>query len=130
MTNLNGPRVVNYSVSIGLGFVGTVEANVNHGSLLQGYRSGMYIGLGRVLGALLEYLIHLSACQSMSSALTEDTERISRSLTLRTTYSVYNCRCLNRLSKILPSKTQHVTKLYRFQAFVEAFYSARNDLQS
>lgn len=43
--------VVNYSISLGLGFAGTVEVNINPGSkdsadLLQGYRSAWYMGVG------------------------------------------------------------------------------------
>lgn len=40
--------VVNYSVSIGLGFAGTVETRLNHGGLdvLRGYRSALYLGIG------------------------------------------------------------------------------------
>ncbi|KAI1313311.1 major facilitator superfamily transporter [Xylaria venustula] len=38
--------VVNYSISLGVGFAGTVEVNVNHGDLLKGYRGGLYFGVG------------------------------------------------------------------------------------
>lgn len=43
--------VVNWSISIGLGFAGTVEVHVNNGGLtradlLKGYRGGWYIGVG------------------------------------------------------------------------------------
>lgn len=43
--------VVNYSISIGLGFAGTVESHVNHGGrtpaeLLEGYRGAWYMGIG------------------------------------------------------------------------------------
>lgn len=40
--------VLNYSISIGLGFAGTIENHVNHGGkdLLLGYRGAMYFGLG------------------------------------------------------------------------------------
>jgi hypothetical protein len=40
--------VVNYSISIGLGFAGTVEYNVNSGGtdILQGYRGAWYTGVG------------------------------------------------------------------------------------
>ncbi|KAF8860121.1 MFS general substrate transporter [Acephala macrosclerotiorum] len=40
--------VVNYSVSIGLGFAGTVEGQVNHGGkdLLKGYRGAWYMEIG------------------------------------------------------------------------------------
>lgn len=43
--------VVNYSISMGLGFAGTVEAHVNRGGttlgdLLMGYRGALYVGIG------------------------------------------------------------------------------------
>lgn len=47
--------VVNYSISLGLGFAGTFEGHMNHGGntfqgLLLGYRSALYMGIG--LGGL------------------------------------------------------------------------------
>ena len=43
--------IVNYSISLGLGFAGTVERQVNHGGLnredkLRGYRGAFYMELG------------------------------------------------------------------------------------
>lgn len=43
--------IVNYSISLGLGFAGTIEVNVNHGGvtradLLEGYRGAWYMGIG------------------------------------------------------------------------------------
>ncbi|KAK8054261.1 major facilitator superfamily domain-containing protein [Apiospora saccharicola] len=43
--------VVNYSISLGLGFAGTIEVNVNHGGktpadVLLGYRGALYFGIG------------------------------------------------------------------------------------
>ncbi|KAI0393431.1 major facilitator superfamily transporter [Xylariaceae sp. FL0594] len=38
--------VVNYGISLGVGFAGTVEANVANGDQLRGYRGGMYFGIG------------------------------------------------------------------------------------
>ncbi|SCW02139.1 LAFE_0E15038g1_1 [Lachancea fermentati] len=40
--------VVNYSISIGLGFAGTIESRVNGGgtNLLKGYRGAWYMGIG------------------------------------------------------------------------------------
>lgn len=43
--------VVNYSISLGLGFAGTVEVHVNHGGqtrqdVLAGYRGAFYMGIG------------------------------------------------------------------------------------
>lgn len=39
---------VNYSISLGLGFAGTVESNVNDGgrNVLRGYRGALYLGIG------------------------------------------------------------------------------------
>lgn len=39
---------VNYSISIGLGFAGTVESHVNNGGkdVLKGYRGALYMGVG------------------------------------------------------------------------------------
>lgn len=39
---------VNYSISLGLGFAGTVESNVNNGGrdTLRGYRGALYLGTG------------------------------------------------------------------------------------
>ncbi|PYH88079.1 MFS general substrate transporter [Aspergillus ellipticus CBS 707.79] len=47
--------VVNYSISLGLGFAGTVEVHINNGGLnfhdkLKGYRGALYMGIG--LGGL------------------------------------------------------------------------------
>lgn len=40
--------VVNYSISLGLGFAGTVESRVlaNGGTTLEGYRSAWYVAIG------------------------------------------------------------------------------------
>ena len=51
--------IVNYSISLGLGFAGTVEVYVNDGGatlgdVLRGYRGGFYMGIGlAVLGILV-----------------------------------------------------------------------------
>lgn len=39
---------VNYSISMGLGFAGTVESHVNDGGrdVLKGYRGALYMGVG------------------------------------------------------------------------------------
>lgn len=39
---------VNYSISLGLGFAGTVEFNVNNGGrdVLRGFRGALYLGIG------------------------------------------------------------------------------------
>ncbi|KAL8777752.1 MAG: hypothetical protein Q9213_007718, partial [Squamulea squamosa] len=38
--------VVNYSISLGLGFAGTVESNVEPGETLKGFRAALYMGIG------------------------------------------------------------------------------------
>ncbi|KAI1357743.1 major facilitator superfamily transporter [Xylaria arbuscula] len=38
--------VVNYSISLGVGFAGTVEVHVSHGDELAGFRGGLYLGVG------------------------------------------------------------------------------------
>ena len=38
--------IVNYSISIGLGFAGTVEVNVEDDVPLKGWRGALYMGLG------------------------------------------------------------------------------------
>ncbi|KAL9001282.1 MAG: hypothetical protein Q9169_000173 [Polycauliona sp. 2 TL-2023] len=38
--------VVNYSISLGLGFAGTVESNVEPGETLKGFRAAFYMGIG------------------------------------------------------------------------------------
>jgi len=57
--------IVNYSISLGLGFAGTIEGNVNHGGhtpaqVLEGYRGALYFAIGSAgLGVLisLTYLL-------------------------------------------------------------------------
>lgn len=54
--------VVNYSISLGLGFAGTVEVHVNNGGLtfedtLKGYRGALYMGIGTAgLGLIVSVL--------------------------------------------------------------------------
>ncbi|KAI5296339.1 hypothetical protein KEM52_003797 [Ascosphaera acerosa] len=57
--------VVNYSISIGLGFAGTIESHVNDGGadLLKGYRGALYFGIGvsgLAIGtaAVLTWIVH------------------------------------------------------------------------
>ncbi|KAL8818265.1 MAG: hypothetical protein Q9223_003065 [Gallowayella weberi] len=38
--------VVNYSISLGLGFAGTVESNIEPGETLKGFRAAFYMGIG------------------------------------------------------------------------------------
>jgi len=51
--------IVNYSISLGLGFAGTIEGNVNHGGhdpaqVLEGYRGALYFAIGSAgLGVLI-----------------------------------------------------------------------------
>jgi MFS family permease len=52
--------VVNYGISLGVGFAGTVEVNVSHGDKLAGFRGGLYIGVGLAvlgLGVCVVFLI-------------------------------------------------------------------------
>ncbi|KAJ6126645.1 hypothetical protein N7523_002257 [Penicillium sp. IBT 18751x] len=54
--------VVNYSISLGLGFAGTIEVHVNHGGktpadILLGYRGAWYFGIGlTALGIVLSLI--------------------------------------------------------------------------
>ncbi|KAI1347823.1 major facilitator superfamily transporter [Xylaria sp. FL0043] len=65
--------VVNYSISLGVGFAGTVEVYVNHGDLLTGYRGALYFGIGLAslgFGICILFLIreHLIQRTAKSSA--------------------------------------------------------------
>lgn len=56
--------VVNYSISLALGFAGTVEGQVNNGGatradILKGYRGAWYLGIGLAGSGLLLSLIYL-----------------------------------------------------------------------
>jgi len=61
--------VVNYSISLGLGFAGTIERNINHGGLtdsdkLHGYQGALWFsvglaGLGLVLSLIFEAKGHM-----------------------------------------------------------------------
>ncbi|KAK4621816.1 hypothetical protein CLAFUW4_06740 [Fulvia fulva] len=59
--------VVNYSISLGLGFAGSVEVYVNNGGLtyedtLHGYRCALYMGIGLAgLGVLLAFVFVLKS---------------------------------------------------------------------
>lgn len=59
---------VNYSISIGLGFAGTVEAHVNDGGLnkLKGYRGAWYLGIG--LSGLGIFVAIIQAFNSFSKS--------------------------------------------------------------
>lgn len=57
--------VVNYSISLGVGFAGTVEVHVNNGGktkedLLKGYRGALYMGIGLAGLGLLICLVYLA----------------------------------------------------------------------
>lgn len=60
--------LVNYSISLGLGFAGTIETNINHGGqtkadLLHGYRGALWFSVGLTgLGTILS-LIYLFKTQ-------------------------------------------------------------------
>ncbi|KAI0544620.1 major facilitator superfamily transporter [Xylaria curta] len=49
--------VVNYSISLGVGFAGTVEVNVSRGDMLAGYRGGLYLGTGLAASGLIVSLV-------------------------------------------------------------------------
>lgn len=57
--------IVNYSISLGLGFAGTIETNINHGGhtqadLLHGYRGALWFSVGLTgLGTILSLLFLL-----------------------------------------------------------------------
>lgn len=56
--------IVNYSISLGLGFAGTVEVNVNRGGrneedLLRGYRGAWYVGCGLAALGLVISIVFL-----------------------------------------------------------------------
>ena len=59
--------VVNYSISLGLGFAGTVEVHVTKGGhtfddTLHGYRSALYMGIGLAgLGIFLSFIFVLKS---------------------------------------------------------------------
>lgn len=57
--------VVNYSISLGVGFAGTVEVHVNnHGKtkadLLRGYKGALYLGVGLASLGLIICLVFLA----------------------------------------------------------------------
>jgi len=55
--------VINYSISIGLGFAGTIESQINDGGLeiLKGYRGAWYMGIGlSSLGVFVSILFGVS----------------------------------------------------------------------
>lgn len=63
--------VVNYSVSIGLGFAGTVEVHVNNGGLdiLRGYRGALWMGVGLAcLGVFTSIVFVLSTVRKQGKA--------------------------------------------------------------
>ncbi|TID22869.1 major facilitator superfamily-domain-containing protein [Venturia nashicola] len=75
--------VVNYSISLGLGFAGTVEVNVNHGGrnkkdLLSGYRGAWYVGCGLAglgLGISIVFLMrHILSDRRESSSNESESE--------------------------------------------------------
>lgn len=64
--------VVNYSISLGVGFAGTVEVHVNnHGKtkadLLKGYKGALYLGVGLASLGLIVCLVFLARDQWRSS---------------------------------------------------------------
>ncbi|RAL03892.1 MFS transporter [Aspergillus ibericus CBS 121593] len=74
--------VVNYSISLGLGFAGTVEVHVNNGGTtfhdtLKGYRSALYLGIG--LGGLgvATSLLYLIKSRPRSGQKDDQIEKVS-----------------------------------------------------
>lgn len=64
--------VVNYSISLGVGFAGTVEVHVNNGGktkadLLKGYRGALYLGVGLAGLGLVICLVFLARDKWRSS---------------------------------------------------------------
>ena len=59
--------VVNYSISLSLGFAGTVEANVANGSVLRGYRGAFYMSFGLAGTGLIISLIFLARSYVIST---------------------------------------------------------------
>ena len=56
--------IVNYSISLGLGFAGTVEVHVNNGGhnpqdVLKGYRGAWYVGIGLAATGLFISVVYL-----------------------------------------------------------------------
>ncbi|KAJ5557066.1 major facilitator superfamily-domain-containing protein [Penicillium frequentans] len=71
--------VVNYSISLGLGFAGTVEVNVNNGGntphdVLKGYRGALYLAIG--LGGLGMALSAFYTFKSYRKPSGEDSEQV------------------------------------------------------
>lgn len=85
--------VVNYSISLGLGFAGTVESRVNHSGLdvFKGYRGATYMGIGLAgLGVGIATVCH-SHCvddrvESSVSRNEDSMEGIDSYLCKRTVY--------------------------------------------
>ncbi|EXJ86790.1 hypothetical protein A1O3_03744 [Capronia epimyces CBS 606.96] len=65
--------IVNYSISLGLGFAGTIETNINHGGhtqadLLYGYRGALWFSVGLTgLGTVLSLIFLLKNHRKMMS---------------------------------------------------------------
>jgi MFS family permease len=76
--------VVNYSISLSLGFAGTVEVHVNNGGttpgdVLKGYRGALYVaiglgGLGMVLSAIYAFKGHRAESRSKNVESEESVE--------------------------------------------------------
>ncbi|KAI8960424.1 major facilitator superfamily-domain-containing protein [Daldinia sp. FL1419] len=69
--------VVNYSISLGLGFAGTVETQVNKGGetpadILKGYRGAYYMGIGLASLGLLVCVAFVTKSRSRRNATSED----------------------------------------------------------
>lgn len=73
--------VVNYSISIGLGLAGTVQAYVNQPDqdVLKGYRAASYMGTGLAgLGIIIASLYVIQDCVLSKKAKNNDSSNNSR----------------------------------------------------
>lgn len=71
--------IVNYSISLGLGFAGTVETQINNGGktkedILKGYRGGYYIGIGLAAMGVLVCLVFLAKSRKQPKVTEIDDE--------------------------------------------------------
>ncbi|KAF2773289.1 MFS general substrate transporter [Teratosphaeria nubilosa] len=79
--------VVNYSISLGLGFAGTIETHVNNGGVtaadtLRGYRGALYMGIGLAglgLALSLSFLVKQYYDERKTNAKSKDHRAVSPS---------------------------------------------------
>lgn len=70
--------VVNYSISLGLGFAGTVETQVNKGGetpgdILKGYRGAYYMGIGLASVGVLVCIAFVAKSKTRKNTTSQDT---------------------------------------------------------